>query len=77
VAQSEFELKVRALSVVSPTPAEPFPVARVLAEETLSWSGTLPPRRGRRLDLTIDLSRAGSLPEHRIELLALSKAKPE
>jgi hypothetical protein len=77
VAQSGFELKVRAVRLARPSELTPFAPAEVLAEATLNWSGTLPPRRGRRLDLTSDLSHAGSSPEHRIELLALSKARPQ
>ena len=77
VAQSNFELSVRALRVERASDSIPFAAAQVVAEETLDWSGTLPPRRGRRLDLTTDLSRAGSSPEQRIELLARAKGRPE
>lgn len=77
VAQSDFELKVRAVRVARAPEGAPVAPTLVLAEETLDWSGTLPPRRGRRLELAIDLSRAGSSPEHRIELLAQSRARPE
>lgn len=77
VPQSDFHFEVRAVRLARATELAPFAAAEVLAEETLDWSGTLPPRRGRRLDLTSDLSRAGSSAEHQVELLALSKARPE
>ena len=76
VAQSNFELQVRALRPEKAGGQSPFPTLELLAVETLDWSGTLPPRRGRRLDLTIDLSRAGISADRHIELVALSK-RPE
>ncbi|MEY4547714.1 MAG: hypothetical protein RL685_3909 [Pseudomonadota bacterium] len=76
VAQSNFELQVRALRLERAARQSPFPTLQLLAVETLDWSGTLPPRRGRRLDLSIDLSRAGTSADRHIELVALTK-RPE
>jgi hypothetical protein len=76
-AQTDFELKVRALrpnkEPESPTSLPP----ELLGEETLAWSGTLAPHRGRRLELTLKLP--GGLPsaERRVELVAHRKETRE
>jgi hypothetical protein len=67
-----FELQVRALRP-SPRPEDPSAAPpQLLAEETLSWSGTLAAHRGRRLELTLNLPQA--VPSDRwIELRAEHK----
>ncbi|MEO8180340.1 MAG: hypothetical protein ABI895_16000 [Deltaproteobacteria bacterium] len=69
----DFELLVRALRP-TPDPQDPgLAPPETLADELLSWSGTLGSRRGRRLELTLNLPRTEPPSEHWLELIARHK----
>jgi hypothetical protein len=75
--RAEFELEVRALQP-TPEPLDPgLAPPETLADERLSWSGTLASHRGRRLELTLNLPPAKRPGDRWLELIARQKESPE
>jgi hypothetical protein len=72
--QTSLELKVRSLRPAAGPEGLGSAPPGVLAEQLIAWSGSLAARRGRRLELTLELARGDAAPRaRRIELVAQQK----